>query len=148
MKKSLSFAAYVAVLLFLQTISQAAPLVTEQEAALPPAPEAPPTRGIVRGPGIKVVSPVSNAAVSGPFDLKVKFEPRSGIKIDPSTVRVIYLKSPVVDLTSRIKPAITEAGIELLKTEMPAGLHEIRILVRDSDGRESQSTINISIKKQ
>lgn len=125
----------------------AAPLITDKEAALPESKGELKTRGIVRGPGIKVVSPDPAAPVKGAFDLKVNFESRGGNKIDPTSVRVTYLKSPAVDLTPRLKGGISESGIEFQKAEVPAGEHALRITVKDAEGRESNSTITISAQK-
>ena len=62
-------------------------LITMKESQLPPAKGDLKTRGISRGPGIKVISPDVNitevkAEVKTPFDLKIAFEPRGGVKID------------------------------------------------------------------
>ena len=70
----------------------ATPLITTKESQLPNAQGELKTRGISRGPGIRVVSPETE--VKSPFDLKVQFEPRGGNKIDPTSVKVTYLKSP------------------------------------------------------
>lgn len=125
----------------------AAPLITDKEASLPGTKGELKTRGIARGPGIKVVSPDPSAAVKGTFDLKVNFESRGGNKIDPASVRVTYLKSPAVDLTPRLKGAISENGIEFPKAEVPVGEHALRITVKDAEGRESNSVITINAQK-
>lgn len=147
--KTIRFITYTLLGMFLvASISAgAAPLITEKEASLPGTKGELKTRGIARGPGIKVVSPDSSTAVKGPFDLKVNFESRGGNKIDPASVRVTYLKSPAVDLTPRLKGAITENGIEFAKAEVPAGEHSLRITVKDAEGRESNSIITINAQK-
>lgn len=127
--------------------AQAGPLITDKEAALPSATGELKTRGIARGPGIKVVSPDPAAAVKGAFDLKINFESRGGNKIDPNSVRVTYMKSPAVDLTPRLKSGISENGIAFPKAEVPAGEHTLRITVKDADGRESNSTLTINAQK-
>lgn len=128
--------------------AQAAPLIKEDEAKLPAASEPERTRGITRGPAIKVVSPDPSAqAVKSPFNFKVAFEPRGGAKIDPASVKVTYLKSPSIDLLDRIKPGLSEKGIDLAGAEAPAGEHQIRVTVRDSEGRESKTDINFKVAK-
>ena len=74
--------------------SIAAALISAKEAALPPAAGALATRGISRGPAIKLASPEADTPVTSPFDFKVNFEPRGDAKIDPSSVKVVYMKSP------------------------------------------------------
>lgn len=126
----------------------AADLITAKEAQLPSAAGELKTRGISRGPAIKVISPDLGASpITAPFDLKVQFEPRGGKKIDPASVKVTYLKSPLVDLTGRMKPAISESGISFDKAQVPPGDHAVRITVKDVEGRESNSVVNLVVKK-
>lgn len=126
----------------------AAPLITQKEAQLPAPNGELKTRGVTRGPGIKVISPdVTAAEIKGPFDLKVVFESRGGNKIDASTVKVTYLKATAVDLTPRLKGAITENGIDFAKAEVPPGEHAVRITVKDVDGRESNNVMNLVVGK-
>jgi hypothetical protein len=122
-------------------------IITDREASLPTQKGELKTRGISRGPGIKIVSPDSTTPVRGTFDLKIVFEQRSGHRIDPDSVRITYLKSPAVDLTPRLKSGITEGGIAYLRAEVPQGEHMLRITVRDLDGRESTSTLTINAQK-
>lgn len=147
--KTLIWTAKVALVvgLAMTITAKAGPLITEKEAALPSATGELKTRGIARGPGIKVVSPDPAAAVKGAFDLKINFESRGGNKIDPNSVRVTYVKSPAVDLTPRLKSGISEGGIEFAKAEVPAGEHTLRITVKDAEGRESNSVLTINAQK-
>lgn len=122
-------------------------LITTQEAALPSYDKQIITRGISRGPNIKINAPQSNSPVTAPFDLKVHFEPRGDSKIDPGSIKVTYLKSPTVDLTPRIKFGISASGIELQKADAPPGNHTLRVTVKDTDGRETNATLNLIISK-
>ena len=123
--------------------AQTVQLITDKEAKLPAAPQAP-SRAITRGPGVKLLSPESVAKAA--FSLKVAFEPRGGSKIDPGSVEVTYLKNPPVDLTSRVKSAIRPDGIDLASASAPAGDHPIRITVTDDEGRQGSLVINLSVK--
>jgi hypothetical protein len=125
----------------------AAPLITAKEAALPPAAGALATRGISRGPAIKLASPEVDTPVVAPFDFKVNFEARGDAKIDPGSVKVVYMKSPFVDLTPRLKSAITANGIDFAKADVPPGTHTIRVTVKDSEGRETNSVMNLVVNK-
>lgn len=125
----------------------AAPLIVAKEAALPPAAGVLATRGISRGPSVKMTSPEAEAPVSSPLDFKVVFEARGGDKIDPSSVKVIYMKSPFVDLTPRLKNAISATGIDFPKAEVPPGTHTIRITVKDTEGRETNSVQTFVVNK-
>jgi hypothetical protein len=123
--------------------AQTVQLITDDEARLPAASQAP-SRSITRGPGVKLVS--AESVAKGAFPLKVAFEPRGGSKIDPGSVQVTYLKNPPVDLTSRLKAAIRPDGIELAAASAPVGEHPIRITVRDDEGRQGVLLINLSVK--
>ncbi|HET8706827.1 MAG TPA: hypothetical protein VFM46_11055, partial [Pseudomonadales bacterium] len=111
----------VGMFLSLQGTAFAEPLITAEEAALPPAPPSLTTRGISRGPGVKLVTPSEDTAVKAPFDFKVAFEPRGGSKIDIKSVKAVYLKSPAVDLTPRLQSGISETGVNVTGAEVPAG---------------------------
>ena len=125
----------------------AAPLITAKEAALPAASGTLATRGISRGPTVKLSSPEADVAVNSPFDFKVLFEARGEGKIDPNSVKVVYMKSPFVDLTPRLKSAITPTGINFSKAEVPPGTHTIRVTVKDLDGRETNQVMIIVVNK-
>ena len=125
----------------------AASLITPKEAALPPASGMLATRGISRGPAVKLVSPEAETPVMAPFDFKVSFEPRGDAKIDPSSIKVVYMKSPFVDLTPRLKSAISANGIDFAKAEVPPGTHTIRVTVKDADGRETNSVLTLIVNK-
>jgi hypothetical protein len=125
----------------------AAPLISAKEAALPPAAGALATRGISRGPAIKLASPEADTPVAAPFDFKVNFEARGDAKIDPTSVKVVYMKSPFVDLTPRLKSAISASGIDFVKADVPPGTHTIRVTVKDTEGRETNSVLNLVVNK-
>ena len=139
--------AFTSLLLVASQLVIAAPLITAKEAALPPAAGTLATRGISRGPAIKLTSPEADTPVVAPFDFKVSFEPRGDAKIDPGSVKVVYMKSPFVDLTPRLKSAISANGIDLAKADVPPGTHTIRVTVKDSEGRETNSVINLVVNK-
>jgi hypothetical protein len=132
---------------FWQSNSFAEVLITSKEAGLPQATQHVATRGISRGPAIKLIAPVSNSTVNSPFDFRVVFEPRGDSKIDMNSVKVTYLKSPYVDLTPRLKPAISVTGINFQNAEVPAGEHSVRLSVQDTEGRETNSVFNLVVVK-
>ena len=62
-----------------------------------------------------------DGTIKAPFAMKVEFQPHGGSKIDANSVKVTYLKKPAVDLTPRMKSAISESGINLGDANVPAG---------------------------
>ncbi len=131
----------------LPAVAQKVTLITAAEAALPPAAGTLATRGISRGPGVKLLSPATDNPVKGPVDLKFSFEGRGGEKIDPASVKVTYMKTPMVDLTPRVQAAISVTGIDLKQADMPPGEHTLRITVKDTAGRETNSTTTLVVAK-
>lgn len=129
------------------SLASAAPLISAKEAALPAASGALATRGISRGPSVKLISPEADTPVNSPFDFKVNFEARGEGKIDPASVKVVYMKSPFVDLTPRLKNAISASGIDFAKADVPPGSHTIRVTVKDADGRETNSVFTLLVSK-
>lgn len=137
----------IASLIMVAPAVNAAQLISAKEAALPSASGTLATRGISRGPSVKLVSPEADTAVSSPIDFKVHFEARGEGKIDPNSVKVVYMKSPFVDLTPRLKGAISSQGIDFVKADVPPGSHTIRVTVKDVDGRETNSVFTLNVTK-
>jgi hypothetical protein len=126
--------------------AQVVQLITDDEAKLPAA-TALTSRGVTRGPGIKVLSPDTAGKLGVPFELKVAFTAHGGAKIDPATIKVTYLKSPLVDLTPRLAAGISAEGITIAKAGVPSGEHKIRIAVKDSDGRQNSEVLTLNVGK-
>lgn len=123
-------------------------LITEQEAKLPPAAgsQAMASRGITRGPKVVLVSPADGVQKS-PLALKVKFEAYGGSKIDKDAVKVTYMKNPLVDLTKRLNGSVDESGINLSDASIPPGDHQIRVDIKDSDGRTGTASFTLKVAK-
>jgi hypothetical protein len=124
-------------------------LITEQEAMRPPAAakaeEAP--RGIFRAPKIFVLSPDPTVIVTSPMNLKLKFESFGGTKIDQDSIKVIYLKNPAVDLTTRLKKHLKGNAIEMDVAEAPPGEHHLKVEVKDSDGHLGTADVVLKVAK-
>ncbi len=125
-------------------------LITEAEASLPsPADVSLTTRGLTRGPLVEQVTPDpdSTAPVKSPLPLKIKFQTRNNVPIDKDSVKLTYVRTPSVDLTSRIRAHIGEDGIDMSQAEVPPGKHVIRIDLKDQQGRTSTGTIKLTVTK-
>ena len=138
------FGCFAAGLLF-SGAGQATQLITEEEAKLPPpkGAVAADRRGILRGPKVEVVAP--SDVVRSPLRLQLKFESFGGSKIDPDSVKVLYLRTPNVDLTPRMKPFIQPDGINMLDAELPPGEYTVRVDVKDSDGRPATTSFTLKV---
>ncbi|PVE42255.1 hypothetical protein [Limnohabitans planktonicus] len=118
-------------------------LITEEEAKAPNL-QVPSTRAITRGPGITLLSSAEVQAKA--FALKIAFEPRGGSQIDAASIKFEYLKQPVLDLTARFKSGLNGNQLNLPQASVPVGAHPIRVSVRDSEGREASTVIQLSAK--
>jgi hypothetical protein len=118
-------------------------LITEQEASLPPERIVPGPRGITRGPRIELVQPGETA--HSPMRFQVRFQSFGGSRINTDSLRVVYLKTPEIDLTPRIARFVQPLGIDIPDAEAPAGEHYIRIEVTDSEGRTRSSVFALKI---
>lgn len=121
-------------------------LVTSQEAALPPSAASKAGRSITRGPAIRQVSPEGAVAANRPFDLHVDFAGRGGEKINPASAQITILRGGNVDITSRLKPYITEKGIEMPAAMVPPGTHVLQVAVSDAGGRQTIANVEIDAK--
>ena len=126
--------------------ARAAPLITAEEAALPPQKGAVSNsgRGITRGPKIQMPEAETGVQTS-PMRFQVKFQTFGGSSIDLDALKVTYLKTPVVDLTPRIKPFAQSTGIDMPDALLPPGDHLLRIDIKDSDGRVSSMSFLLKI---
>jgi hypothetical protein len=123
-------------------------LITDAEAGLPASADAALSqRALTRGPAVEQITPNPDARVTSPLPLKIKFTARNNTSIDPNSVKITYLRSPNVDLTTRIKSHVTADGIEISQAEAPPGMHVLRIELRDTQGRTSTGTITLSVVK-
>jgi hypothetical protein len=125
-------------------------LVTPKEAALPPGAE--PTLDLrgspTRRPIVTVVSPPPGAGLMhSPLNLKLQFRAFGGSQIDPNTVVVTYLKDPAIDITQRLMPFITAAGIDVSQADVPAGKHQFWVELKDKDGRIGGGEFSFQVTK-
>ena len=124
-------------------------LITADEAKLPPSVNVGiTTRGLTRGPGIEQISPSPTIDVASPLPLKIKFDIRNKVEIDPDSVKLTYLKASPVDITDRIKKHITGTGIEMDQAEVPPGTHVLRLDIKDKEGRTGTAMIKLMVSGQ
>ena len=145
MKRTILLGLVAAGLLFSGAARAATQLITEEEARLPPPKGAiaADRRGIMRGPKVEFVSP--RDSVNSPLRLVLKFESYGGAKIDPESVKVIFLRSPNVDLTARVKPFVQPDGINMQDAELPPGEYTVRVDIKDSDGRPGTAIFTLKV---
>jgi hypothetical protein len=138
-----------AVLFAAATSAAAFELVTPNEAALPPGkvPSAAVRGSPTRRPSITIISPSGAGAIYSPVDLKVSFSAFGGATIDPDTVVVTYVKQPEIDITPRIREFITANGIDIAHADVPPGLHQFWIELKDSNGNFNGREVEFLVLK-
>lgn len=147
---SMGCAAAVLVMVFAAASRAAAfELITPAEAALPqgrvPSFE---VRGSpTRLPSVTVVSPAGLGALYSPIDLKLRFRAFGGAAIDPESVVVTYVKQPDIDITPRIRSFITANGIDISQAEVPPGVHQFWVQLKDTDGRINGREFDFQVAK-
>ena len=132
-----SLAAALCIGVLAGTPADAMQLITPAEAALPlgDMPALVLRGSPLRRPAVDVVAPAARGGVVGsPLHIIMRFRAFGGAKIDSQSIVVTYKKQPMVNITKRILPYISETGIDLPDAEVPPGVHEFRIQVRDNDG--------------
>lgn len=126
-------------------------LITAEEAALPDAADqkiSTQHRSPEIDPEVKIMAPASNnAIVKSPIDLKLTFKTYGGTKVDVGSIKVLYLKKPVVDLTPRVLKYLQSGQIDMRGAEVPPGQHEIIIEFRDSGGHIGSEKMTLNVMK-
>ena len=85
--------------------------------------------------------------MKSPLSFKVKLQAHGGAKVDPDSIVVTYKKTPMIDITQRIMPFITADGIEVPDAEVPPGVHEFRIQLKDKEGRLGGTEFSFQVGK-
>ncbi len=138
------FVVVAAFLLFDAPGARADILVTDAESRLPPPTKTgTASRAITRGPRIEFAG-VSDPSKS-PVRLRFKFEAFGGATVNIASLRLMYLKTPLIDITDRIKPYAQSTGVDMPKAELPVGEHAMRLELADSDGRTAISNFVIRV---
>lgn len=115
-------------------------LITTDEASRPDA-QITLTRAITRGPSIQLASPRDVEGAG--FHFKVMFEARGGATIDGKSLKIEYLKEPIIDMTQRFSSHLRDNRLEITQAKVPPGRHALRLTVKDSEGRQSSQLIQL-----
>jgi hypothetical protein len=90
------------------------------------------------GPIVEVKKPEENKTYKNSIDILVEIlkNPLGG-NINMSSLKIIYLKIFEIDITDRVRPYIKGEKIEASNIEFPSGEHSFKILVMDSEEKET-----------
>lgn len=123
-------------------------LITPDEASLaPPSPDQMiRSRGLTNtGPRIEIIKPAEDSQQASPFEIQIRFHPRTSA-VNPESVKVQLVKFISIDITDRVKPFLSESGIEVKEAKIPSGSHLVRISVSDEQGESSSREIELEVK--
>ncbi len=95
---------------------------------------------------MELVSPGSDGNIPSQSRIHIQFSTRNGIKLKLDTFKMTYMKSPLVDLTQRVTPYLSDSGIDVPKAILARGRHIIRLEISDVDGRLTSKLVEWSVK--
>ena len=137
------------------TAGNAVWLITPEEAAMPAAPS---EEGGLKGgtpfdigregpdigPIIEVIKPTEGVPQQAPIEVAIRFTPRQQ-QIDLKSLKVAVVKFISIDITDRVRPYLSEEGIQIPDAKLPSGEHTVRISLSDVTGAVSvkQATIKV-----
>jgi hypothetical protein len=143
---STTAASVIGLVVSILSVEAATLLITTDEARLPD--NGVRRRAIFLGPIIQV-SARSSAGVhlKSPIHFKVTFQTRLGANIDLDSLSVTYQRLPPQDLTSRVLPFSSNAGIDIPDAEVPPGKHRIWVEVKDTNGDSGWGEVILDVSK-
>lgn len=97
------------------------------------------------GPAIDIITPQLADRYKNPLKIEITFTPRDGKSIDLSTLKVELIKIIPIDITSMIKPYVTEKGIYAEAISLPTGRHKLKFTLCDSEKGKTQLIYNVYI---
>jgi hypothetical protein len=130
----------------LQLVTQA-----EMQASLAAgdAPQVPVARSAPQpgAPRIELVSPDTRVPVSVPTRIHVKFASEAPAEPRPETFKVLY-GALRIDITQRLLGVarVTREGILVPDATLPAGKHQLQMILTDSVGRETRQTLAFTVQ--
>lgn len=122
-------------------------LITSEEAAAPDLDPADWHLEVSRaddGPEIQIISPHTGEPLKKPVAIDVRFK-KGENEVDPSTIRLEYLKFIAIDLTPRVKNYLTKDGIKVPNVNLPSGTHTIRLSVGDTGGAVTRQVFTFEV---
>ena len=97
-------------------------------------------------PQIEVRQPHRLEGVKAPFAIQLSFRSGDGAELDLKSFKVLYgfLK---LDITSRLleKAKLSTEGLMLEDAAIPSGQHRLRVLLKDSKGREGELDVTLKV---
>lgn len=124
-------------------------LITPEEAAMAPKKmprdsQTPFEAEVSLGPIIEVLKPSHEGSVLPPVEVDIKFLPRLR-PVDLASLKVTVVKLINIDITDRVLPYASSAGIHVPAAQLPSGRHIVRVSIADQDGLRSAKELTFVI---
>ncbi|MGI9485239.1 MAG: hypothetical protein ACR2RF_05010 [Geminicoccaceae bacterium] len=105
------------------------------------------------GPAIELMNPENGGVYTSPIGIEIGFAPKDGTTIDLATLKVTVVSTTVagvfeLDITEDIIDYASEDGIKAPKAEIPAGEHVVTIQIADSEKRQSERQLEITVREE
>jgi hypothetical protein len=99
-----------------------------------------------RLPSVLIDQPQQDNRYTAPLDIRLRFVPSPGARIDPASFRAYYGLFRL-DITQRIlqNARLTDAGLIASGAKIPAGSHRIQVQIADTAGLVSQHQFSFVI---
>ena len=123
-------------------------IISPEEAELPIDRQLLPDKSDPDGPKVIVRNPGEVAEVVPPVTIDVAFQANDDATVDFKTLKVTYLKLFGIDITDRLRPYLTTAGIHAVNAPLAPGHHSIEISVNDTAGRRTVERFSFTVLKQ
>lgn len=97
-------------------------------------------------PAIEVDQPDATKPIRAPVTIRVRFHPKAGATIDPTTFRATY-GALGLDITSRVveHAHVSASGLLARNAEIPAGHHRVTLQVADNMHRIGSRTFEFTV---
>lgn len=127
-------------------------LITKEEFERDLAAAQPLSRGMRRtsappdAPTIEVDQPNETKPIKPPLTIRVRFRPKEGATIDPTSFRVTY-GSLGLDITQRVMEHahVSASGLLANNADVPAGHHRVTLQVADNMHRVGSRTFEFTV---
>lgn len=88
---------------------------------------------LVAAEGLWLISP----------DVRIYVNPTA---VNPESVKVQLVKFISIDITDRVKPYLSQSGIDVKEASIPAGKYLVRITVSDGKGETNSRDIELHVR--
>ncbi len=124
------------------------PLISAEEAAMPDTELT--ARGVSEledGPKLVLTSPENGSTYHGSLDFDIRVEPSiAGLPADMASLKVTYLKGWGIDITSRVRPYVSDGHVDMPDAPIPRGNHSLEIYIEDTEQNATLKVVRFKVE--